>query len=255
MGNQIITQPQTFTAGITVLGNISATGSINGTGGSGGGSSALVQNVMTGNGGTTYTLSSYSNDTASNYLVFLDGVKQRATTDYSVSGSDIIFTSPVATGTVIEADVATSITSIAGGTVNSVGITTDGNIAVSNSPVTTSGNISLSLSNVPLSTIANLVTFPPLSTRTSYTLALSDNNNMLCFTAGVSGVVIIPTSPTFPVGFQTSVMQLSSGQITLSAALGSTLSNELSTYKTARQYGAASLLNLGTRWVCYGSLA
>jgi hypothetical protein len=103
MGNQIITQPQTFTAGITVLGNISATGSINGTGGTGG--MILRQNVITGNGGTTYTLSSYSDNTASNYLVFLDGVKQRATTDYSVSGSNLIFTTPVVSGTIIDADV------------------------------------------------------------------------------------------------------------------------------------------------------
>lgn len=46
-----------------------------------GGSSGIIPNILVGNGGTTYTLTDYTNDTASNYLVFVGGVAQRPTTD------------------------------------------------------------------------------------------------------------------------------------------------------------------------------
>lgn len=266
MGNQIITQPQTFktntvvigstaglsaVSGLTVYGDISATGGVYG---STVGGTVLMQNVITGTGASSYTLTNYTNDVATNYLVFLDGVKQRATTDYSINGSQITFTSAVQTGTVIEVDVAQSIASISGGTVNSVGITSDGTITASNSPITTSGNISLSITSVPLSTVGNSLTFPSSGNITTYTLALSDNNNLLCVTAGTSGVVAISPTIPYPVGYQTGVLQLSSGQITLSAGVGIILSNEASATKTARQFGAATLVNLGSRWVSYGSL-
>lgn len=63
-----------------------------------GGSSGIIPNILVGNGGTTYTLTDYTNDTASNYLVFVGGVAQRPTTDFTISGSSIIFGSTVPTG-------------------------------------------------------------------------------------------------------------------------------------------------------------
>ncbi len=113
MGIQINTQPQTFrsastvmgataglsaVSGLTVYGSISASGSIQGTI-----TNVMLQNVITATGASAYTLTNYTNNTASNYLVFLDGVKQRATSDYSISGSTITFTSAVPSGVVIEA--------------------------------------------------------------------------------------------------------------------------------------------------------
>lgn len=166
MGIQINTQPQTFrsastvmgataglsaVSGLTVYGDISASGTLYGTSGN-----VMMQNVITATGGATYTLTNYTNNTASNYLVFLDGVKQRATTDYTISGSSIIFTSVVPSGVVIEVNVPQNISSLTGGTVNSVGLSSDGSLTVvTGSPITTSGNIALKVGTVPLASISN----------------------------------------------------------------------------------------------------
>jgi hypothetical protein len=63
-----------------------------------GGSSGIIPNILVGNGSTTYTLTNYTNDTASNYLVFVGGVAQRPVTDFTISGSSIIFGSNVPSG-------------------------------------------------------------------------------------------------------------------------------------------------------------
>lgn len=100
MGNQIITQPQTFksnstvmgaaaglsaVAGLTVYGNISASGTVFSA------KVAPVTTVITSTGAATYAINGYTNNTASNYLVFLDGVNQIPTTDYTISSSQITF--------------------------------------------------------------------------------------------------------------------------------------------------------------------
>jgi hypothetical protein len=63
-----------------------------------GNSSGITPNILVGNGNTIYTLTNYTDDTASNYLVFVGGVAQRPTTDFTISGSSIIFGSTIATG-------------------------------------------------------------------------------------------------------------------------------------------------------------
>ena len=63
-----------------------------------GGSSGIIPNILVGNGGTTYTLTNYTNDTESNYLVFVGGVAQRPVTDFNISGSSIIFGSTIPSG-------------------------------------------------------------------------------------------------------------------------------------------------------------
>ena len=62
------------------------------------GSSGIRPNILVGDGGTTYTLTDFTNDIASNYLVFVGGVAQRPTTDFTISGSSIIFGSSIASG-------------------------------------------------------------------------------------------------------------------------------------------------------------
>jgi microcystin-dependent protein len=63
-----------------------------------GGSSGIIPNILVGNGGTTYTLTNYTDDTTSNYLVFVGGVAQRPVTDFTISGSSIIFGSNIPSG-------------------------------------------------------------------------------------------------------------------------------------------------------------
>ena len=77
-----------------------------------GGSSGIIPNILVGDGGTTYTLTNYTNDTASNYLVFVGGVAQRPTTDFTISGSSIIFGSNIPTGAQILAYAVINIASL-----------------------------------------------------------------------------------------------------------------------------------------------
>ena len=131
MGTQIITQPQTFktpstvmgaaaglsaVAGLTVYGDISSSGAIYGNTLTIHGSisasgiiygtinnTAPVSTTITSTGVTTYTFSGYTNTTAANYLVFLDGVHQIPTTDYTITstaGGSIVFSPAPAAGVV-----------------------------------------------------------------------------------------------------------------------------------------------------------
>jgi hypothetical protein len=119
MGNQIITQPQTFktntvvmgsaaglsaVAGLTVYGDISANGTIRGL------NNTLAKNEMTGTGGTNYTLTTYPSQNAEDYIVAVDGVIQTAGSAYSISGSSLIFTAAIPSGSSIVALVSRGIT-------------------------------------------------------------------------------------------------------------------------------------------------
>jgi hypothetical protein len=111
----------------------------------------------------------------------------------------------------------------------------------------------LTISGYPITPVTTVYSVANGATST-YTLALSDNNNTITLNLGTSGVVqIVGTG--YPVGFQTNIIQLSTGRITLSAGSGVTLNNDLSSYRTYKQYSAATLINLGSTWVCYGSLS
>lgn len=112
MGTQIITQPQTFksastvmgaaaglsaVSGLTVYGNISASGVIYG--------QVPVSTTYTFNGSVAaFAINGFSNTTATNYLVYLDGVHQVPDTDYSLSatstGGNVIVT-PMPTNGVV----------------------------------------------------------------------------------------------------------------------------------------------------------
>jgi hypothetical protein len=124
-----------------------------------------------------------------------------------------------------------------------------------NTPVLSSQSLStntLTISGYPITPVTTVYSVANGATAT-YVVALSDNNNTLTLNLGTSGIVAL--SGTYPVGFQTNVIQLSTGRITLSAVSPITLNNDLSSYRTYGRYSAATIINLGSAWVCYGSLS
>jgi hypothetical protein len=91
------------------------------------------------------------------------------------------------------------------------------------------------------------------SSSVTYTLSLSDNNRTLGIVAGLSARIIVPQN--LQNGHQTTILQLSTGQITLSAAPGVTLNNDLSSFRTFGRYSACTVLNANTYgWIAYGNL-
>jgi hypothetical protein len=112
----------------------------------------------------------------------------------------------------------------------------------------------LTISGYPITPVTTVYSVANGATST-YTLALSDNNNTITLNLGTSGIVLINNSLSYPVGFQTNIIQLSTGRVTLSATTSSTLKNDFNYYRTYQQYSAATLINLGSVWVCYGSLS
>jgi hypothetical protein len=112
----------------------------------------------------------------------------------------------------------------------------------------------LVVSGYPLQAVSRVYQVGTTAATSTYTLALSDNNNTLTMYVGTSGLIIIPNTITFPIGFQTNIMQLSTGRVTLSAQ-GSNLYNDMNSFKTYKQYSAATVINLGSLWVAYGALS
>ena len=126
-------------------------------------------------------------------------------------------------------------------------------IRTSLSTVTVSAD-NLVVSGYPLQAVSRIYQVGTTAATSTYTLALSDNNNTLTMYVGTSGLIVIPNTITFPVGFQTNIMQLSTGRVLLSAQ-GSNLFNDMSSFRTFKQYSAATIINLGSLWVAYGALS
>ena len=95
---------RTSASGLTVYGDVSASGLLYGL------NATLAKNEMTGTGGTTYTLVTYPSQNAEDYIVAVGGVVQTAGSAYSISGSSLIFTGAVASGSSIVALVSRGIT-------------------------------------------------------------------------------------------------------------------------------------------------
>lgn len=112
MGNQINTQPQTFktntvvmgsaaglsaVSGLTVYGDISASGTIYGTG------AAPIKTTYTFNGSvSSFPVNGFTNTTPENYLVYLDGVYQAPGTAYTLSGANIVMSQIPGAGVVAD---------------------------------------------------------------------------------------------------------------------------------------------------------
>lgn len=92
----------------------------------------------------------------------------------------------------------------------------------------------------------------------NYTLALSDEGEMVLMTSGGANVVTVPSSSTvnFPTGSQLMVTQGGAGQTRItSASTGVTLRSANSALKIANQYSAATLIKTDTNtWYLFGDI-
>jgi hypothetical protein len=92
---------------------------------------------------------------------------------------------------------------------------------------------------------------------TTYTLALSDAGKLVTMTNGSTITLTVPpnSSGAFSIGTHVDVIQLGTGQVTVSAALGVTL-NSTPGSKLRAQYAGGSLIKLGTdTWVLVGDIS
>lgn len=93
-------------------------------------------------------------------------------------------------------------------------------------------------------------------TGTSYTLALSDAHKLVTLSNSSSITLTVPSdSIAFQVGDQVNILQLGTGQVSFSGAVGVTLRSEGSKVKLTAQYALATLVKIGSNeWVLVGNL-
>jgi len=92
----------------------------------------------------------------------------------------------------------------------------------------------------------------------SYTLALSDNGKLVETNVGTANNVTVPVNSSipFPVGAKVDVVQYGAGQTTIVADVGVTIRSANSWLKINAQYGAVSLIKIGTdEWYAIGNLS
>lgn len=110
---------------------------------------------------------------------------------------------------------------------------------------------------MPVLGLANSVTVPIATVAADYTLALADAGSTLKVTSASAQVTTIPpnSSVAFDIGTEIAVMQYGAGQVTINAGAGVTLRSPTGA-RSARQYGTAFLLKIGTdEWVVAGDTA
>jgi hypothetical protein len=81
----------------------------------------------------------------------------------------------------------------------------------------------------------------------AYTLASTDNSEVIQSTSAAAITITIPTG--LPTGFNCMVLQYGAGQITFTGAVGVTIINRNSYTKTLGQYAIATVLHLGSNIV------
>jgi hypothetical protein len=95
-------------------------------------------------------------------------------------------------------------------------------------------------------------------TATSYTAALGDDGDLVTLDNAAAITFTIPpnSSVGFGIGTQINIMQLGTGQVTVSPGAGVTLRSAGSRLKTNGQYAVATCCKIGTdTWVVIGNLA
>lgn len=91
----------------------------------------------------------------------------------------------------------------------------------------------------------------------SYTLALSDAGKMVEMNVGTANNLTVPlnSSIAFPIGTQIDVTQYGAGQTTFVATAGVTIRSNNGWLKMNAQYGAATLVKVGTdEWYLFGNI-
>lgn len=104
------------------------------------------------------------------------------------------------------------------------------------------------------SDVRDLKTNINYQTSDQYTVQLTDKNDIICMDSSNPNTVIIPTSITDP-GFQAVVLQIGTGQTTISAAPSVTLRSPVGS-SLFGQYSAGTILyiNPATQWIVYGDV-
>lgn len=96
-----------------------------------------------------------------------------------------------------------------------------------------------------------------LQTGTSYTIALSDANNVVIELSNTSAITLtVPTNATapIPIGSQVQILQTNTGQVTVAGAGGVTV-NANPGLKLRGQWSFATLIKRGTdTWVLVGDV-
>ena len=101
------------------------------------------------------------------------------------------------------------------------------------------------------------ITVPVVTETTSFTLSTRDLNSMVKINSSSAATVIIPADVTTPItiGTQVVVIQMGTGQVTVSAAPTVSVRSSGLKFKTSNQYAMASLVKVDTNeWVLGGDL-
>lgn len=91
----------------------------------------------------------------------------------------------------------------------------------------------------------------------SYTLALSDNGKLVEMNVATANNLTVPlnSSISFPIGTEINIVQYGAGQTTVVATGGVTIRSTNSWLKLNSQYGAATLIKIGTdEWYLFGNI-
>lgn len=95
-------------------------------------------------------------------------------------------------------------------------------------------------------------------TNTSYTLAITDNGQIVYANNASANTITVPpnSSVAFPVGAKIDVVQTGAGTTTIAAGSGVTINSADSALDIGAQYGAATLVKTDTdTWLLIGNLA
>jgi hypothetical protein len=95
-------------------------------------------------------------------------------------------------------------------------------------------------------------------TGTTYTAVLGDDGDLVTFdnTSAISFTIPPNSSVAFGIGTQINVMQLNTGQVTITAGAGVTLRSAGSRVKTNGQFAVATCVKIATdTWVLVGNLS
>jgi hypothetical protein len=100
--------------------------------------------------------------------------------------------------------------------------------------------------------------YPSINARTAnYTLVLSDAGKIITMTVSSANTLTIPlnSSVAFPIGTAITIIQLGTGQTTISGASGVTLRSEGSKLKLKAQYAVAGVVKIATdTWAVFGNV-